>query len=94
VILALSPGFLQSDHCKNEFALSYGRLEDREENFIIPIVISPCAIPKEIQFLRSLRYDGNNFSNFMNRLTEHLGQSYKYIYLCTCIDGLLTPITK
>ena len=72
VILALSPGFLQSDHCKNEFALSYGRLEDKEENCIIPVIISSCTIPKEIQFLKSLRYDGS--SNFMNRLIEHLGQ--------------------
>jgi len=75
VILALSPGFLQSGHCKNEFALSYGRLEDNEENCIIPVIISPCTIPKEIQFLRSLRYDGNNFNNFMDLLTEYLGQS-------------------
>jgi len=74
VILALSPGFLQSDHCKNEFALSYGRLEDREENCIIPIVISPCSIPKEIQFLKCLRYDGKNFANFMDRLTVQIGQ--------------------
>ena len=75
MILALSPGFLQSGHCKNEFALSYGRLEDNEENCIIPVIISPCTIPKEIQFLRSLRYDGNNFNNFMDLLTEYLGQS-------------------
>ena len=80
VILALSPGFLQSDHCKNEFALSYGRLEDNEENCIIPVIISPCAIPKEIQFLRNLRYDSNNFGKFMSRLTEHLG-GYKCV-LC------------
>lgn len=70
-MLALSQAFLQSDHCKNEYAIAYSRLDDNKENCIVAVLFSSCSIPKEIKFLKHLYFKQ---SHFMEDLIDILGK--------------------
>ena len=79
VVIALTQAFLQSDHCKNEYAIAYSRLDDNKENCIVLILLSSCSIPKEVNFLKSLYF---KHSHFMEDLIANLGKHfYSEIYM-------------
>ena len=71
IIIVLTRAFLQSDHCKNEYAIAYSRLDDNKENCIVTVFLSSCPVPKEIKFLRHLYF---RHSYFMEYLIDSLGK--------------------
>ena len=75
IIIVLTRAFLQSDHCKNEYAIAYSRLDDNKENCIVTVLLSSCPVPKEIKFLRHLYF---RHSCFMEHLIDNLGEQCQY----------------
>ena len=75
IIIVLTRAFLQSDHCKNEYAIAYSRLDDNKENCIVTVFLSSCPVPKEIKFLRHLNF---KHGYFMECLIRNLGEQCQY----------------
>ena len=75
IVIAITQAFLQSNHCKNEYAIAYSRLDDNKENCIVIILFSSCSIPKEVKFLKSLYF---KHSHFMEDLIDNLGKEFRY----------------
>ena len=73
IVIALTDAFLQSDHCKNELAIAYSRLDDNKENCIVIILFSSCVIPKEVKFLKHLYFKHNHV---MEYLIDNLGKQF------------------
>lgn len=85
IVLALTQAFLQSDNCKNEYAIAYSRLDDSKENCIVIILFSSCSIPKEVKFLKFLYF---KHSHFMEDLVDNLGKQFRCVqhtWMGTCI---------
>ena len=71
VVIILTQAFLESDNCKNEYAIAYSRLADNKENCMVMVSFSPCSTPKEVKFLKQLNF---KHSHFMEDLIDTLGE--------------------
>ena len=74
IVIIITQAFLQSDHCKNEYAIAYSRLDDNKENCIVTVLMSSCPVPNEIKFLRHLNF---KHSCFMEYLINSLGEKFQ-----------------
>lgn len=74
IVIALSQAFLESDYCKNEYAIAYSRLDDNKENCIVTVFLTSCSTPKEIKFLKHLYFQYGHFSHLMEDLVKNLGE--------------------
>ena len=71
VVIVLTQAFLESDHCKNEYAIAYSRLADNKENCMIMVLFASCSTPREVKFLKQLHF---RHSHFMENLIDSLGE--------------------